>query len=109
MRPRDEIKDTIVCIGSHDNTLDILSNFIRKRHPGLSLASAHVGSMGGLLALKRGDAHIAGTHLLDEETGQYNIPFIKRFLPDKRIVLVNLVYREQGLVVKKGNPRNIRG
>lgn len=109
MRPRDEIKDTIVCIGSHDNTLDILSNFIRKRHPGLSLASAHAGSMGGLIALKRGDAHIAGTHLLDEETGQYNIPFVKRLLPGKRIVLVNLVYREQGLVVRKGNPGNIRG
>lgn len=109
MRPRDEIKDTIVCIGSHDNTLDILSNCIRKRHPGLSLASAHAGSMGGLIALKRGDAHIAGTHLLDEETGQYNIPFVKRLLPDKRIVLVNLVYREQGLVVRKGNPGNIRG
>lgn len=109
MRTRDEIKDTIVCIGSHDNTLDILSNFIRKRHHGLSLASAHTGSMGGLIALKRGDAHIAGTHLLDEETGQYNIPFVKRFLPDKKIVLVNLVYREQGLVVRRGNPGNIKG
>ncbi|HWR58877.1 MAG TPA: molybdopterin biosynthesis protein, partial [Thermodesulfovibrionales bacterium] len=109
LRPKDEITDTIVCIGSHDNALDILSNIVKKRHPRLSLSSAHVGSMGGLMALKKGEAHVAGTHLLDEETGLYNIPFIRKLLPDKSIVLINLVYREQGLVVKKGNPKNIRG
>jgi putative molybdopterin biosynthesis protein len=65
--------------------------------------------MGGLMALKRGEAHIAGVHLLDEETGEYNVPFIKRLLPDKRILLINLVYREQGLVVLKGNPKDIKG
>jgi putative molybdopterin biosynthesis protein len=65
--------------------------------------------MGGLMALKRGEAHLAGTHLLDEETGEYNIPFINKLLPDKKIVLINLVYREQGLLVIKGNPKNIRG
>jgi len=65
--------------------------------------------MGGLMALKRGEAHLAGTHLLDEETGEYNIPFITKLLSDKGIVLMNLVYREQGLLVLKGNPKNIRG
>lgn len=109
MRPVDEIIKTIVCIGSHDNTLDILSNFLRKRHPELYMSSAHVGSMGGLFALKKGEAHIAGIHLLDEATGQYNIPFIKRLLPGERVVLVNLAYRRQGLLVKKGNPKNIKG
>ncbi|HAM50948.1 MAG TPA: molybdopterin biosynthesis protein [Nitrospiraceae bacterium] len=109
MRPKDEIKNTIVCIGSHDNALDVLSNLLKKRYPAYSLSSAHVGSMGGLIALKRGEAHLAGTHLLDEETGVYNIPFVRRLLPDRRIVLVNLVYRQQGLLVKKGNPKNIRG
>jgi len=109
LRPRDEIRDTIVCIGSHDNTLDILSNILKKKHPQLSLSSAHVGSMGGLIALKKGEAHMAGTHLLDEETGLYNVPFIRRLLPEKRIVLINLTYREQGFVVKTGNPKGIRG
>ncbi len=109
LRHRDDIRNTIVCIGSHDNTLDILANILKKRHPRLSLSSAHVGSMGGLIALKKGEAHMAGTHLLDEESGLYNVPFIQRLLPEKRIVLINLVYREQGLVVKKGNPKGIRG
>ena len=65
--------------------------------------------MGGLIAVKKGEAHIAGTHLLDETTGEYNIPFIKRLLPEKRVVLINLVYRTQGLIVRKGNPKNIKG
>jgi putative molybdopterin biosynthesis protein len=109
LRPREEIRNTIVCIGSHDNALDLLSNFLRKKHPEFSLSSAHVGSMGGLIALKKGEAHMAGTHLLDEETGLYNIPFVQRLFPGKGITLVNLVYREQGLLVKKGNPKGIRG
>jgi putative molybdopterin biosynthesis protein len=104
-----DIKDTIVCIGSHDNILDILANWIRKRFPSYSFSSAHVGSMGGIMAIKKAEAHIAGTHLLDESSGEYNIPFIKRFLPDKNVVLINLVYRQQGLLVKKGNPKGIRG
>ena len=108
-RSKGDIENTIVCIGSHDNALDLLANILKKRYPGLSFSSAHVGSMGGLMALKRGEAHLAGTHLLDEETGEYNIPFIKRLLADRDILLVNLVYREQGLLVLKGNPRDIKG
>jgi len=109
MRSAGDIENTIVCIGSHDNTLDLLANVLKKRYPRFSLSSAHVGSMGGLMALKKGEAHISGTHLLDEETGEYNIPFVKRLLADKEIVLVNLVYREQGLLVHKNNPKGIRG
>lgn len=109
IRNKNEIKNTVVFIGSHDNTLDILANTIKKNYPEFSLSSAHVGSMGGLMALKRREAHIAGTHLLDEQTGEYNIPFIKRLLSDRKLVLVNLVYRQQGLLVKKGNPKNING
>jgi molybdopterin molybdotransferase/putative molybdopterin biosynthesis protein len=109
LRSRHDIEHTIVCIGSHDNALDLLANALKKRYPKYSLSSAHVGSMGGLVALKRGEAHIAGTHLLDEETGEYNIAFIQRLLPDRKIILMNLVYREQGLLVPKGNPKNIRG
>jgi len=65
--------------------------------------------MGALIAIKKGEAHIGGTHLLDIETGQYNVPFIKRLLPEKKVVLINLVYRIQGFIVKKGNPKNIKG
>jgi putative molybdopterin biosynthesis protein len=109
LRPRHEIRNTIVCIGSHDNTLDLLANILKKRNPHFSLSSAHVGSMGGLIALKKGEAHMAGTHLLDEETGLYNIPVVRRLLPEMRVALINLVYRQQGFVVKKGNPKGIRG
>jgi putative molybdopterin biosynthesis protein len=109
IRSRSDIENTVVCIGSHDNALDLLANILKKKYPKLSLSSAHVGSMGGLMALKRGEAHFAGTHLLSEETGEYNVPFIKRLLSDKKIVLINLVYREQGLLVLKGNPKNIKG
>ncbi|MBI4699048.1 MAG: molybdopterin biosynthesis protein, partial [Nitrospirae bacterium] len=109
LRDREEISNTIVCIGSHDNALDILANFLKKKYPKYSLSSAHVGSMGGLIALKRGEAHIAGTHLLDEKTGEYNISYIKQLLPGDKIILINLIYRQQGLLVLKGNPKNIKG
>ncbi len=109
LRSARDIENTIVCIGSHDNALDVLANYLKKKHPELSLSSAHVGSMGGLLALKRGEAHLAGTHLLDEVTGEYNVSYIKKHLPDKKVVLVNLVYRTQGLIVSRGNPKGIKG
>ncbi|MEW6162089.1 MAG: molybdopterin biosynthesis protein [Nitrospirota bacterium] len=109
MRSKGDIENTVVCIGSHDNALDLLANILKKRYPEFSFSSAHVGSVGGLMALKKGEAHLAGTHLLDGETGDYNVPFIKRLLSDKRIILVNLVYREQGLLVLKGNPKSIKG
>ncbi len=109
LRSKREIEDTVVCIGSHDNCLDLLANFLRKRYPRYSLSSAHVGSMGGLIAIKRGETHIAGTHLLDEETGEYNVPFIKRLLADLPLKVFNLHYRLQGFMVKRGNPKGIKG
>jgi putative molybdopterin biosynthesis protein len=102
-----EIRETTVIIGSHDLALDVLANFIRRKFPEATLSSAHVGSLGGLTALRRGEAHCAGTHLLDEETGEYNVSYVKRILSGRKISLVNLVYREQGLILAKGNPRNI--
>lgn len=108
LRSEKEIENTIVCIGSHDNALDLLANILKKNYPRFSLSSAHVGSMGGLVALKRGEAHIAGCHLLDEETGQYNVPFIRRILGDAKVTLINLVYRQQGLIVLKGNPKDVK-
>jgi putative molybdopterin biosynthesis protein len=98
----------VVCIGSHDNALDVLANLFKKEYPKYSLSSAHVGSMGGLIAVKRGQAHMAGTHLLDEETGEYNLPFIKRMLTGMNIMVMHFVYRQQGLMVQKGNPKKIQ-
>jgi len=109
LRSQPEVESTLVCIGSHDNILDLLANHLHKRRPIVRISSAHVGSMGGIMAIKRGEAHIAGAHLLDEETGEYNVSFIKRFLRDIPIQLINLCYREQGLIVAKGNPKNISG
>jgi putative molybdopterin biosynthesis protein len=108
LRAPDEIARTIVATGSHDLALDLLAGELRAFAPGTRLASANVGSLGGLLALKRGDAHLAGTHLLDEATGEYNTSYIARLLPDAEIVLVNLAYRDQGLLVPPGNPQRLR-
>ncbi len=108
IRSKDEIKNTVVCIGSHDNALDILANFLKRRFPSYSLSSAHVGSMGGIMAVKKSEAHVAGTHLLDEKTGEYNIPFIKRLLNGIPLKVINLVHRQQGLIVRKDNPENIK-
>ena len=79
------------------------------RRRGLSLSSSHVGSMGGLMAVKRGLCHLAGSHLLDTQDGSYNVSYIKRYLPDMPVRLVNLVMRDQGLIVPRGNPKNIKG
>ncbi|MEW6326095.1 MAG: molybdopterin biosynthesis protein [Thermodesulfobacteriota bacterium] len=108
LRDGREIANTLVIIGSHDLTIDLLANELKKRTPRLSLSSSHVGSTGGLLAIGKGMAHLAGSHLFDPETGEYNIPYIKKIIPDVPIKLVNLVYREQGLIVPKGNPKEIR-
>ncbi len=109
LRSLTEIESTLVFIGSHDNILDVIANQLHKQKPVIRISSAHVGSMGGIMAIRRGEAHLAGTHLLDEKTGEYNISFIKRFLPDVPLQLVNLCYREQGLIVARGNPLNIAG
>jgi putative molybdopterin biosynthesis protein len=99
-----EIGRTIVAIGSHDLTLDVLAQHLAEKTAGLRLMSANVGSMGGLVALRRGEAHLAGSHLLDPETGIYNESYVRRYLPDRAIMLVKLVGRQQGWIVPKGNP-----
>lgn len=109
LRDEHEIQNTLVFIGSHDNILDVLANLLHRLRPACRLSSAHVGSMGGIMAIKRGEAHLAGTHLLDEEKGEYNISFIKKFLPEVPLQLINLTYREQGLLVRRDNPLAIRG
>lgn len=108
LRSQSEVDATAVIIGSHDNILDLLANHLHKRRPIVRISSAHVGSMGGIMAIRRGEAHMAGSHLLDEASGEYNVSYIKRFLAGLPLQLINLCYREQGLIVAKGNPKNIR-
>lgn len=100
-----EIDKTILMIGSHDLTLDILAQFLAQK--GIRLSSANVGSLGGLIALKRGESHVAGSHLLNPETGEYNVSYIQQYLPNQPIHLVRFVDRAQGWIVPKGNPKGI--
>jgi putative molybdopterin biosynthesis protein len=113
LRPLASIIDTIVVVGSHDNTLDVLSDQLRAGGRGITLSSSHVGSMGGLMAVKKGLCHLAGTHLLDTEDGSYNISYLRRYLPELynegQLRLVHLVDRQQGLILPAGNPKGIRG
>ena len=109
LRPLSSVRRTIVAVGSHDNTLDILADQIKAKHSHLTFSSSHVGSMGGLMAIKRGVCHLAGSHLLDPEDGSYNLSYVKKFLAQLDIKLVNLVFRDQGLMVKRGNPKGIKG
>jgi putative molybdopterin biosynthesis protein len=101
-----ELERTIFAIGSHDLTLDLLAQYLAGR--GRRLASANVGSQGGLVALRRGEAHLAGSHLLDPETGEYNLTAIRQYLPGLPVKVVALVGRQQGLLVRRGNPFGIR-
>jgi len=105
-RSPDELERTIFAIGSHDITLDVMAQFLAGMDR--RLASANVGSLGGLVAIRRGEAHMAGSHLLDPETGEYNISYIKQYLPDVPVRVVALVERQQGLIVAKGNPKGIK-
>lgn len=95
--------------GSHDLALDLLIGQLARSRPELSVVPSYVGSLAGLIALEKGEAQLAGCHLLDEETGEYNLPFVRRILPGEELLLVNLVHRQQGLIVARGNPRGIRG
>ncbi|MBL7162642.1 MAG: molybdopterin biosynthesis protein [Anaerolineales bacterium] len=101
-----EIERTIFAIGSHDISLDVMAQFLAAR--GRRLASANVGSLGGLVALRREEAHLAGSHLLDPDSGEYNLPYIRQYLPGVPVQVMALVGREQGLLVPRGNPKAIR-
>ncbi len=102
LNPIAKIKNTLVSIGSHDLIMDVIGDMT-------NLTSSHVGSLGGIMAIKRGECHIAPTHLLDMETGEYNISYIKKYFPNQKMALIKGVQRQQGLIVEKGNPLNIKG
>jgi len=110
LRPVSTIQNSIVVVGSHDNTLDLLSDNIRALNNNqITISSSHVGSIGGLMAIKKGVCHLSGSHLLDTESGLYNVSYIKKYLPNISVKLVNLVLRDQGLMILPGNPKKIKG
>lgn len=101
-KPLSTIRKSLVSIGSHDLIMDVIGDM----H---SLTSSHVGSLGGIMAIKRGECHIAPIHLLDMETGEYNISYVKKYFPNEKMALIKGVQRQQGFIVQKGNPMNIKG
>ena len=101
--------DTIVLVGSHDLALNLLVNKLKGGHPEITVDLNHAGSLGGLIALQEGRADLAGIHLLDEETGEYNYPYLRHLLPGRELAVVHLAYRIQGLMFAKGNPKGIGG
>jgi putative molybdopterin biosynthesis protein len=103
------LKDHIVIMGSNDFSIELLSHELSRQYPEYSLSFSNVGSLEGLIALSRGNSHLAGCHLFDPDTGEYNFPYVSRYLPDMNSVVVNLIYRDNGLMVRSGNPLHIRG
>ena len=106
--PPEAVEKTLVIVGSHDVTIDILADTMARRSPGMRVSSSHLGSMAALMAIKEGRSHLGGTHLLDPETGDYNVSYLKRYLKGIPVRLVTLAYREQGFMVASGNPKNIK-
>jgi putative molybdopterin biosynthesis protein len=104
LRTLDEVENTIVAIGSHDLILDLAASHLRAADPLVTLASSNVGSLGGLVALRDGLCHLAGSHLLDPATGQYTLPYLDRILGERAVAVVRLAHRDQGLIVAPGNP-----
>ena len=94
--------------GSHDLSVELLARMLGERTPAVTMTTDFIGSLGGLMALTRGEADVAGAHLWDEATGLYNIPFVQKVLPNRPVVLLNLVKRLQGFIVPAGNPQSLR-
>jgi putative molybdopterin biosynthesis protein len=109
LKPVEEILNTVLMVGSHDLTLDLLANLMRKEYPPIFLSSHSVGSLGGILALKSGICHLAGLHLIDPDTGEYNFPYIKNYLEGMEVRVIHLVHREQGLIIRRKNPKGLKG
>ena len=107
LRPEHQVRSTILITGSHDVALDLLASEIHRRAPDLTVASTHVGSMAGLAALRDGFCHVAGSHLLDPETGEYNWLYVRQLFGEESVTLVTLAHRQQGFIVAPGNPKHI--
>ena len=109
LRRLPEIERTIVAIGSHDLVIDLAATALRSSDPTLTLVSTNVGSLGGLVALRDGLCHLAGSHLLHPATGEYTLPYLDEMMGDRDLAVVRLVHRDQGLWSSLGNPRGVTG
>jgi putative molybdopterin biosynthesis protein len=109
LRSEEEIAGRIHIIGSHDLSLDVMRDMVKAGYPGRDLISTHTGSLSGIMALKKGITPLATTHILDEKEKIYNVPAIRRYLPDEAVKLIHIAKRMQGLFVAGGNPKDIRG
>ena len=107
LKSKNKIKNNLMMIGSHDLAVDKLINQIKKNKENFELNIQSVGSMSGLVSLKRGECQLAGAHLLESETGEYNISYINDLFKNEKMAVINLVHREQGLMVKKNNPKRL--
>lgn len=94
--------------GSHDLALAALMRLLAEQQPAATISVEYSGSLGGLMALARGEAEVAGLHLWDAETDTYNIPFVRRVLPGRQVLLLGLARRALGLMVPAGNPQNVQ-
>jgi molybdate-binding protein/DNA-binding transcriptional regulator YhcF (GntR family) len=101
--------NAIIFVGSHDPAFHLLANKTKNKYPEIDIEINHAGSLGGLIALQEGRAHLSGIHLLDEETGEYNYPYLKHLLPGRELAVVHMAYRIQGLMFAKENPKDIKG
>jgi putative molybdopterin biosynthesis protein len=108
-RPAAQLRFNLLAAGSHDLIIDLLSTALKTRDHRLTLSSAHLGSMGGIAAVDKGQAHLAGVHLFDPDSKEYNVPYIRRLAEAKVLCLVNLAYRMQGWIVPPGNPDKVEG
>ena len=106
-QPLSLIERTLLIMGSHDPMLDLLATHFRAQSASQRLVSVNVGSLGGLIALRRGEAHIAGCHLFHPDSASYNIPYLQRYGPNEPVELVTFAAREQGLILPSGNPNGI--
>jgi molybdate-binding protein/DNA-binding transcriptional regulator YhcF (GntR family) len=104
-----EKQKIINIVGSNDMALELLVSRLKYSNPEITVQITPAGSLGGLLAIQEGKADIAGIHLLDEETGEYNYPYIRHTLQGIEVAVVHLADRVQGFMVAKGNPKNITG
>ena len=109
LKPVDRIARTVRILGSHDPLIDETADELRRQDIRAYVSSAHVGSMGAILALSRGEGQLGGVHLLDEADGSYNISYVERYFPNGGVALVECVQRSQGLMVAAGNPLGIAG
>ncbi|WP_026568156.1 molybdopterin biosynthesis protein [Bacillus sp. UNC41MFS5] len=107
MRPLEEIKHAIVFCGSHDLTIDLLSSQLKRARTDMKIVSSHVGSMAGIMAIRKGEAHVAGIHLLDPSTKEYNISYVSKLLANQDVILYPFLKRKQGWILPKGNPLGI--